>query len=85
MKQLDKQINKLLDEYIFEMLEQKTFDKIDEEISMLLFQHQINAYDIDFIPDYEKHNLTIKIDGISVNGIEYNRTFIVNKDVSINK
>ena len=85
MKKLDEQITKLLEQYIFEMLEQKTFDKIDEEISILLFQHQINSYNIDFIPNYENNELTIKIDGISVNGIEYNRTFIVNKNVSINK
>jgi hypothetical protein len=50
---------------------------------MLLFQHQINSYDIDFIPDYDNNELTIKIDGISVNGIEYNRTFAINKNVSI--
>ena len=79
---IDNQIETILTNYLFELMEPTTFDKIDEDIFTILSNNNINHYDIDFNPDYENNSLTINIKGNNVHGTEYKSTFkMVNSSI----
>ena len=79
---INKQIETILNNYIFELMEPTTFDKIDEDIFTILSNNNIHHYDITIDPDYDNNSLTIDIKGNNVYGTEYKSTFkMVNSSI----
>ena len=76
---INNQIETILTNYLFELMEPTTFDKIDEDIFTILSNNNINHYDIDFNPNYDNNSLIINIKGNNVHGTEYKSTFTIDK------
>lgn len=74
-KNIDNQIETILTNYLFELMEQTTFDNIDEDIFTILSNNNIHHYDIAIEPNYIDNSITIDIKGNNIYGEEYKSTF----------